>query len=351
MFETATNTIHSQPLPLVSILINNYNYAKFLKEAINSALNQTYTNVEVIVVDDGSTDNSQEIITSYGDKIIAVLKENGGQASAFNAGIAASKGEIICFLDADDVFFPDKVSQIVNFFAQVTLENPDVTIFNSLEAIDENSSFLDININSTCELSDLSYQRAVNKSQNQILTKISSPDEVYQHASKYRYVPYLASPTTGLAITRSLAEQIFPLPSEGIRTSADDFLVKAAALLGNIYSTDCILSRYRIHGNNNWYGLKKPHKEQFLCALDDFLNSKLISKNKKPVLSYFDSLHAKHYYQSSDNNQNYNYQLLQLAIKVITWHTNTRTIKFFIKTIRAIFISTLFSLFVKPAKA
>ncbi|NJO58653.1 MAG: glycosyltransferase [Richelia sp. RM2_1_2] len=287
------NIIQSQSPPLVSIIINNYNYSRFLKEAIDSALNQTYTNVEVIVVDDGSTDNSHGIITSYGEKIIAVLKENGGQASAINAGFVASKGEIIFFLDSDDVFLLDKVSRIVNFFAQVTSQNPDVTIFNSMEAIDENSSLIDIEINNTCELSDLCYQRAINKSQNQILIKISSPDEVYQHASKYRYVPYLASPTTGLAISRSLAEQIFPLPSEGIRTSADDFLVKAAALLGNIYSTDCILSRYRIHGNNNWYGNKKPHQEQFLVTLDNFLNSKLTNKKKKPVLSYFNSLHAK----------------------------------------------------------
>jgi glycosyltransferase involved in cell wall biosynthesis len=68
--------------PLVSILINNYNYGRFLTEAIDSALNQTYSNIEVIVVDDGSTDNSQEIIKSYQDKIIPILKPNGGQASA-----------------------------------------------------------------------------------------------------------------------------------------------------------------------------------------------------------------------------------------------------------------------------
>lgn len=69
--------IHTdKKLPLVSIIINNYNYGRFLREAIDSALNQTYPHVEVIVVDDGSTDGSQEIITSYGDRVIPVLKEN-----------------------------------------------------------------------------------------------------------------------------------------------------------------------------------------------------------------------------------------------------------------------------------
>lgn len=102
--------------PLVSIVINNYNYGQFLQEAIDSALNQTYPNIEVVVVDDGSTDNSREIIANYKEQIIPVLKENGGQASAFKAGFTASKGDIICFLDADDIFLADKVSKIVDVF-------------------------------------------------------------------------------------------------------------------------------------------------------------------------------------------------------------------------------------------
>ena len=106
----------SNKSPLVSILINNYNYALYISQAIDSALGQTYINTEVIVVDDGSTDNSREIIESYGNKIIPVFKKNGGQASAINTGFAASKGEIICLLDADDIFLPEKVSTIVDYF-------------------------------------------------------------------------------------------------------------------------------------------------------------------------------------------------------------------------------------------
>ncbi len=102
--------------PLVSLVINNYNYGRFLAEAIDSALKQTYPHTEVIVVDDGSTDNSRDITASYGDNISPVLKQNGGQASAFIAGFAASKGEIICFLDSDDMFLPEKVADIVDAF-------------------------------------------------------------------------------------------------------------------------------------------------------------------------------------------------------------------------------------------
>ena len=98
------------PNPKVSILINNYNYGRFLAEAIDSALAQTYKNLEVIVVDDGSTDNSREIIASYSDRIVPVLKENGGQASAFNAGFERARSDWIAFLDSDDIFFPPQDS-------------------------------------------------------------------------------------------------------------------------------------------------------------------------------------------------------------------------------------------------
>src|SRR5258708_31462520 len=90
-----------QPAPLVSIVINNYNYARFLSKAIDSALAQTYRNVEVIVVDDGSTHNSVQIIRAYGDRVVPVLKENGDHGSAFNAGFARSQGDPVWFLHAD----------------------------------------------------------------------------------------------------------------------------------------------------------------------------------------------------------------------------------------------------------
>ncbi len=100
--------------PFVSIIITSYNYEKFLQDAIESALNQSYRNVEVIIVDDGSTDNSRKIIASYADRVIPILKENGGQGSAFNAGFRASRGDIVIFLDSDDTLFPDSAEMVVN---------------------------------------------------------------------------------------------------------------------------------------------------------------------------------------------------------------------------------------------
>src|SRR6266478_6206724 len=101
--------------PLVSIVIANYNYAHFLGDAIASALQQTYEHTEVIVVDDGSTDNSKEVIANYGSRVLPVLiAKNCGQSSSFNVGFARSRGQIICFLDSDDVFAPETVARIVD---------------------------------------------------------------------------------------------------------------------------------------------------------------------------------------------------------------------------------------------
>ena len=101
---------------LASVIVNNYNYGKFLPQAIDSALEQTYPRVEVIVVDDGSTDDSREIISRYDSRIRSVLKSNGGQASALNAGFTASHGDVVLFLDADDFLYPSAVANAVDLF-------------------------------------------------------------------------------------------------------------------------------------------------------------------------------------------------------------------------------------------
>src|SRR5882757_10189722 len=97
----------------VSIVITNYNYGRYLRSAIDGALAQTYPNVEVIVVDDGSNDGSREIIESYGARVVAIVKANGGHGSALNAGFEASRGEIVMFLDADDELLPEAAVQVV----------------------------------------------------------------------------------------------------------------------------------------------------------------------------------------------------------------------------------------------
>jgi len=99
--------------PLVSVIIPCYNAARYVGEAIESAIAQTYPHKEVIVIDDGSTDNSLEIIRSYGDQIRWETGANRGGCAARNWGLELARGELIQFLDADDVLKPDKLEQQV----------------------------------------------------------------------------------------------------------------------------------------------------------------------------------------------------------------------------------------------
>jgi len=102
--------------PLVSIIIPAYNAEKYIKRALESALAQTYKNIEIIVIDDGSTDKTAEIVKNYKDpRIIYLFQKNQGQGSARNNGIKKSQGEYITFLDADDYYFPQKVEKQVRF--------------------------------------------------------------------------------------------------------------------------------------------------------------------------------------------------------------------------------------------
>ena len=125
--------------PLVSIVIPVYNGEKYMREAIDSALNQTYKNVEVIVVNDGSKDKTDEIALSYGDKIRYFKKENGGVSTALNLGIKEMKGEYFCWLSHDDVYELNKVESHINL---LTEENKDCVFMCGSYFIDENSQVL-----------------------------------------------------------------------------------------------------------------------------------------------------------------------------------------------------------------
>lgn len=102
--------------PLVSVIIPNYNYARYVRDAVDSVLAQTYPYIEIIVVDDGSKDGSQAVIESYGDKITPLFQENQGVSAARNNGIEVASGEYIAFLDSDDLWSPLKVEMQVEAF-------------------------------------------------------------------------------------------------------------------------------------------------------------------------------------------------------------------------------------------
>lgn len=212
---------------LVSIIVNNYNYGAFVSAAIDSALEQSYASIEVIVVDDGSTDNSPEIIRAYGDDILPIFKSNGGQASAFNAGLAASQGEIVFFLDSDDVLLPETVSRVVDAFRA----HPDAAkVQFRMEVIDAHG----------------------------VRTGVKKP------AAHLRFVqadlrPFVLAfpfdltwmPTSGNAFRARVLQQMFPMPAADYMILADFYLVHISALFGTVIALDEPGAQYRVHGGNS----------------------------------------------------------------------------------------------------
>jgi len=225
--------------PLISVLINNYNYDKFLPEAIESVLKQTYERYELIIVDDGSTDNSREIIDHYfrkfPGKVIPIYKENGGQASAFNAGFAASQGDIIAFLDSDDYWFPQKLESIAEAHRKHAIVQ-----HNLLKGEER-------------------YRLISNKADKQKLLK------------EYGYIGAFI-PTSGLSFHRNLLNKVFPIPEESLKICSETFVLCNALYFENIFSINECLGFYRVHGNNHWFGKEDPNRSNFIIKE---LNKKL----------------------------------------------------------------------------
>ena len=118
-----------------------------------------------------------------------------------------------------------------------------------------------------------------------------------------------------------------------LKVMADVFIVKAASLIGSVYSTDLPLTRYRLHGNNGYAGKKRSVEieQLFYQTQDEFLNLKLEEGGYKPVLSFYDSMQAKGFYRLKYGRE-CSSELFFLATKVITWHVNWITILFCLKT-------------------
>ncbi len=131
-------------LPKVTVVIPNYNYANYIKKTIDSVLAQTYKNIEVLVIDDGSKDNSLKILEDYDDKITVLKQKNQGVSRARNNGAANSNGEYIAFLDADDIWLPEKVeTQMKKFFNDGNIG----LVHCSMNYIDKNDKYCGKNYN------------------------------------------------------------------------------------------------------------------------------------------------------------------------------------------------------------
>jgi Glycosyl transferase family 2 len=212
----------------VDVVINNHNYGRFLGAAIDSALRQTHDRVAVTVVDDGSTDHSRDVIARYGSRIRPVLKSNGGQASALNAGFARTAAEIVIFLDADDVLVPDLAAGVAEAFAA----HPEAAkVQYRMAVIDEIGR-------RTGEIKPLDrYPLPSGDLRRAVLT---FPFDL----------PSMA--TSGNAFPRRVLERLLPAPEQEYRLLADWYLVHLAPLFGDVVTLDQVGACYRVHSANRY---------------------------------------------------------------------------------------------------
>jgi glycosyltransferase involved in cell wall biosynthesis len=209
--------------PLATIVIVNYNYARYIAAAIDSALEQSYAPLEVIVIDDGSTDSSREIIAAYGKRIRVILQENAGQGAVYNAGWLAARGEFVLFLDSDDVLAREAMEKVVGAFEHSNA----VKVQFYLRQVDR-------------ECKPLGY----------LLPSYGFPSmDPRKQIAAYGY--YVSPPASGNAYRKTFLDEIMPITDEELyRQAADGYTTGLAGMAGKIASIAEILGCYRVHGDN-----------------------------------------------------------------------------------------------------
>ena len=207
----------------ISVIITNYNYGHFLAECIESAICQSRMAHEVIVVDDGSTDDSRSVLAAYEGRVIAITKSNGGQASAMNAGFSKSTGDVVVFVDADDKLMHNCLEEIERVWTHGAAK-----AHWRLRMIDASGRVLGQMPSGRWALSagDVSY------------TQVTS---------------YVVGPTTsGNAFARDFLEKVMPIPEVCFAISADSYLFARVPFFGPFVAIERELGFYRIHGGNNF---------------------------------------------------------------------------------------------------
>jgi glycosyltransferase involved in cell wall biosynthesis len=213
--------------PLVSVLMTSYNYGRFIGEAIESVLKQTYQNFEIVVCDDGSIDNSFQVVQQYVERdprVSLIVKENGGFASALNACYSACRGEVAALLDADDIYTPEKLEAVVNGFRRNGRAGMCVHWY--VVIVGGVGSWRD------------SFPRHVPLPEGWV-----APE-----ALRTGGAPYPLGPTSCLSFRRPLAERLFPIPLR--LAMVDNYLSYVAQFLTEVCAVRVPLTRYRLHGQN-----------------------------------------------------------------------------------------------------
>lgn len=208
--------------PHVSVVVDSYNHGRYIEAAVQSVLAQDFPmeQCEIIVVDDGSTDDTPERVRRFGDSIRYVQKPNGGQASALNLGFDLARGEIVSFLDADDLWLPGKLQAVVNAFH----DQPDSgLVYHRFTRQEVRSG-------------------AREESAYTLVSGAISDDA----GALLRYHIY---PTSTLSFRRDVLRNLMPIPL-ALKIQADAFLAALAVFLAPVIALPAFLAVYQIHGQN-----------------------------------------------------------------------------------------------------
>lgn len=211
--------------PLLSILIDTYNHEPYIEQALLSVLEQDFpaSDMEIVIVDDGSTDRTPEIVSKFAPRVRLLRKKNGGQASAFNSGMRELKGDIVAFLDGDDWFAPGKLTAVTSALEQ----HP--------EASAVGHGYYE-------------FHAATNEAQPRIpkcarFVNMATPDAAREAFAQW---PFLLM--GALTIRRKPLERVIPIPE--ILTFCADSPLTMAAMAGGSYVLDEPLFYYRYHADN-----------------------------------------------------------------------------------------------------
>lgn len=228
---------------LFSVIVLNFNYANYLRQAIDSALAQTHRAVEVIVVDDASTDDSRAVIASYGERIVPCLRaRNGGMSAGANSGFALARGDFVLFLDADDYLHPDALETMLASW------RPGVAQIQArLDLVDSDGIAHDIFPPPESPLA-----------QGDVRPLLA------------RCGRYATTVTTGLAFTRTALEAVMPIPELAFNRSADGYLAAVVPFHGDILSIDQPLGAYRRHpANHSGFAANIAHRARWRIDHDE----------------------------------------------------------------------------------
>jgi glycosyltransferase involved in cell wall biosynthesis len=208
--------------PLVTVIIDSFNYGHFIGEAIDSVLSQDLPadRMEILVVDDGSSDDTAERVRKYGRRIQYLYKFNGGQASAFNLGFAHAQGEVVALLDADDYFLPGKLKRVLAEFSK----HPDAgLVYHRLQE----------------------FHTRTGERHDGFFSALSGNVA----ASRRDLLSYILYPSSALAFRRSSVAPLLPIP-ERLTIQADSHLTGLIIFLAPVVAVPESLAVYRIHDHN-----------------------------------------------------------------------------------------------------